>query len=611
MDMDPKNKHLFYRFSHHSISFLNMVEFEPGVIEGISGPVIIAGGIRGCTMHEVVRCGHEKLVGEIIKLSADKATIQCYEETAGISVGDPVFRTGESLSVELGPGLVSTVFDGIQRPLTRIEAIAKSVFIPNGIDVPPLDHHKLWLFHPGEYKVGDVVSGGDYLGWVQETPIVKHNIPMHPDYRGVLKFVAPEGEYTIDEVIAVTEYNGVETKHTMCQKWPVRRARPKIEKLVAKEPLVSGQRVLDALFPLKLGATCAIPGAFGNGKSVLLHSLAKHSNSDIIVYVAAGERGNEVAEMLRDFPKLKVGNSDIPIMDRTVIMANTSNMPVASREASIYSGITISEYFRDIGFNVSIMVDSSSRWAEALREISGRLGEMPADGGFPAYLGTRLSGFYERGGRVECIGSPKREGSVTIIAAVSPPGGDFSDPVCVATMNIVQAFWALDKSLAQRKHFPAIGWGQSYSKYDYIKDLEEHVDVVKEYLAKEALLLEVVKVAGKDSMPQSDLLDLEVARMIREDFLQQNGFTPFDYSSPIWKTGGIIKNLLLWASEATKLVTNGVTVRIIVEETEELLERIARQKQIMPDDMETGLEVLEQLSKDLKESFINLSMYEN
>merc|ERR1712137_1454614 len=446
-------------------------ESDYGVIFSVSGPVVVANKMRGAAMYELVRVGIYKLVGEIIRLEEDKATIQVYEETAGCQVGDPVLRTGKPLSVELGPGIMGNIFDGIQRPLEEIAQVAGTVFIPRGVDTPALDKSKKWHFVPSkDFPVGPHVSGGDIYGTVFENVLLQHRIMVHPRAMGEVTYVAPEGEYTITETVLETEFNGKKTKHTMMQTWPVRVPRPCVEKIAANSPLLTGQRVLDALFPVVQGGTTAIPGAFGCGKTVISQSLSKYSNSDVIVYVGCGERGNEMAEVLMDFPQLSLtlNGKEESIMKRTTLVANTSNMPVAAREASIYTGITLSEYFRDQGYNVSMMADSTSRWAEALREISGRLAEMPADSGYPASLGARLAAFYERSGRASLLGSPEREGTVTVVGAVSPPGGDFSDPVTAATLSIVQVFWGLDKKLAQRKHFPSLNWLQSYSKYERV-----------------------------------------------------------------------------------------------------------------------------------------------
>lgn len=414
-------------------------ESEYGYVHGVSGPVVTAERMSGASMHELVRVGHQALVGEIIKLEGDMATIQVYEETSGVTVGDPVLRTGKPLSVELGPGIMGSIFDGIQRPLKEICDITQSIYIPRGVNTAALSRTAQWEFQP-TVSVGSHLTGGDIYGEVHENNLVKHRVMLHPEAKGTVTYIAPPGNYTVDQEILELEFDGQRSKFKMFQVWPVRKERPVADKLAANYPLLTGQRVLDALFPCVQGGTTAIPGAFGCGKTVISQSLSKFSNSDVIIYVGCGERGNEMSEVLRDFPELEVeiGGKTESIMKRTALVANTSNMPVAAREASIYTGITLAEYFRDMGVNVSMMADSTSRWAEALREISGRLAEMPADSGYPAYLGARLASFYERAGRVCCLGSPAREGSVSIVGAVSPPGGDFSDPVTSATLNIVQ-----------------------------------------------------------------------------------------------------------------------------------------------------------------------------
>ncbi|GMS95643.1 hypothetical protein PENTCL1PPCAC_17818, partial [Pristionchus entomophagus] len=527
-----------------------------GFVYGVSGPVVTAERMAGAAMYELVRVGHQELVGEIIRLEKDYATIQVYEETSGVTIGDPVRRTGKPLSVELGPGIMGSIFDGIQRPLKDIADMTQSIYIPKGVNVCSLDRSIKWHFKPERgLKVGSHVTGGDIIGLVDESVLIKHKIMVPPNMCGTITWLAEEGEYEVDKVLMEVEFAGDKKKCTMMQVWPVRQPRPVTDKLAANHPLLCGQRVLDALFPCVQGGTTAIPGAFGCGKTVISQSLSKYSNSDAIIYVGCGERGNEMSEVLRDFPELtmEVAGQTTSIMKRTALVANTSNMPVAAREASIYTGITLAEYFRDMGMNVAMMADSTSRWAEALREISGRLGEMPADSGYPAYLAARLASFYERAGRVKCLGSPEREGSVTIVGAVSPPGGDFADPVTTATLGIVQVFWGLDKKLAQRKHFPSINWLVSYSKY--VRSLEdyyerEHPEFValrskcREILQEEEDLSEIVQLVGKASLAESDKLTLEVAKIIKDDFLQQNGYTPYDRFCPFYKTVGMLKNMI-------------------------------------------------------------------
>lgn len=540
-------------------------ETDFGVVFSVSGPVVIAEQMSGSAMYELVRVGHEQLVGEIIRLEGSTATVQVYEETSGLSVGDPVLRTRKPLSVELGPGIMENIFDGIQRPLEAIQRETASIYIPRGINTPALDKKKAWHFKPVTYKVGDHITGGDIFGTVFENTLLSHRIMLPPTEMGTITFIAPEGNYTLSDNILEIEFQGKTKKFTMLQYWPVRQMRPTAEKLASDNPLLTGQRVLDALFPCVQGGTCAIPGAFGCGKTVISQALSKYSNSDAIVYVGCGERGNEMAEVLMEFPELttEVNGVAESIMKRTTLVANTSNMPVAAREASIYTGITLSEYFRDQGYNVSMMADSTSRWAEALREISGRLAEMPADSGYPAYLGARLASFYERAGKVICLGSPNRNGSVTIVGAVSPPGGDFSDPVTSSTLGIVQVFWGLDKKLAQRKHFPSVNWLASYSKYMKALDpFYEKFDAdfvplrtkVKDILQKEDTLTEIVQLVGKDSLAESDKITLEVAKIIKEDFLQQNGFSSYDRFCPFYKTVWMLRNIVTFHDQAQRSI---------------------------------------------------------
>ncbi|CAK7239774.1 MAG: H(+)-transporting V1 sector ATPase subunit A [Sporothrix thermara] len=552
-----------------------------GKIYSVSGPVVVAEEMEGVAMYELVKVGHDKLVGEVIRISGDRATIQVYEETAGVQVGDPVLRTGKPLSVELGPGLLNNIYDGIQRPLASIASESKSIYIPRGIATHALDREKKWEFRP-TMKVGDHIAGGDVWGIVHENSfITEHKIMLPPRARGTIKRIAPAGEYTVDEKILDVEFDGKTTGYGMMQTWPVRAPRPTTEKLSASQPFLVGQRVLDALFPSVQGGTVAIPGAFGCGKTVISQSVSKFSNSDVIVYVGCGERGNEMAEVLKDFPELSIdvdGRKE-PIMKRTTLIANTSNMPVAAREASIYTGITVAEYFRDQGLNVAMMADSSSRWAEALREISGRLGEMPADQGFPAYLGAKLASFYERAGRVSSLGSPSREGSVSIVGAVSPPGGDFSDPVTASTLGIVQVFWGLDKKLAQRKHFPSVNTSLSYSKYTNVLDRwyeKEFPDFprlrerVRQLLSDSEELDQVVQLVGKSALSDPDKITLDMATLIKEDFLQQNGYSDYDQFCPIWKTEWMMKLMVGFHDEAQKAIAQGQTWAKVREATQEL-----------------------------------------
>merc|ERR1711968_308481 len=509
--------------------------------------------------YELVRVGHQKLVGEIIRLELDTATIQVYEETSGLTVGDPVTRTGKPLTVELGPGMMGQIFDGIQRPLRDIAELVQTVYLPRGIDVDSLNKEKKWQFKPLGFKVGDQITGGDIFGEVQENVLILHKLMMNPNGCGRITKIASEGMYNLEDTVIEVEFQGTKTAYTMLQRWPVRQPRPTAEKLAGDRPLLTGQRVMDVMFPSVLGGTCAVPGAFGCGKTVISQSLSKFSNSDAIIYVGCGERGNEMAEVLMEFPELmmdvpaELGGGEAPIMKRTCVVANTSNMPVAAREASIYTGITLAEYYRDMGYNVAMMADSTSRWAEALREISGRLAEMPADQGYPAYLAARLASFYERSGKVTCLGSPQRKGTVTIVGAVSPPGGDFSDPVTSATLNIVQVFWGLDKKLAQRKHFPSVNWLISYSKYDralekFYDNFDPHFAPARvksrEILQTEDELNEIVQLVGKDSLSEEDKITLEVAKIIREDYLAQNAFATFDCNCPFYKSVLMMRNII-------------------------------------------------------------------
>merc|ERR1712003_450886 len=469
------------------------------------------------------------------------------------TVGDPLIKTGLPLSLELGPGILDGIYDGIQRPLERIQSISQSVFVPRGVDVSNLDRDKEWEFTPQNVKVGDLVTGGDIVGVIRENGLFReHFVMVHPKFGGKVTKVLPAGKYKLETAVVEIEDQGNKYGVQLFQKWPVREGRPVVEKMQGSTALLTCERVIDALFPVTQGGTAAVPGAFGCGKTVISQALSKYSNSDVVVYVGCGERGNEMAEVLTDFPELTtlIDGKEEPIMQRTTLVANTSNMPVAAREASIYTGVTTAEYFRDMGYNVAMMADSTSRWAEALREISGRLAEMPADAGYPAYLGARLASFYERSGRVQCLGNPAREGSITIVGAVSPPGGDFTDPVTSATLAIVQVFWGLDKKLAQRKHFPSVNWNISFSKY--IRILEPYFEKYdpeystlqqkfKEILQKEDDLQEIVQLVGKDSLSEDQKCTLEVARIIREDFLQQNGFTDYDFMCPLAKPIGMMK----------------------------------------------------------------------
>ena len=508
-----------------------------GKIVKVSGPLVVATGMQEANMADVVRVGEQRLIGEILNMTGDAASIQVYEETSGLGPGAEVVTTGAPLSVELGPGLIENIYDGIQRPLEVIREVSGSNNLPRGVEVPALDREKKWEFTP-VVKPGDQVTGGDVLGAVQETDSILHKIMLPPKMKGTIVSIQ-SGSFTVTEPVYVLQReDGSQVELPMMQKWPVRVGRPYKHKYPPTIPLQSGQRIVDTFFPVAKGGTAAIPGPFGSGKTVMQHALAKWSDVDLVVYIGCGERGNEMTDVLREFPELVDPRTGQSLMKRTVLIANTSDMPVAAREASIYTGITIAEYFRDMGFAVAVIADSTSRWAEALREMSGRLEEMPGEEGYPAYLSSRLAQFYERAGAVSCLGSDDRRGSLTAVGAVSPPGGDLSEPVSQATMRIVKVFWALDSSLAYRRHFPAINWLNSYSLYlDSLKPwYDEHLG--KEFLQnrewamgvlqEEANLNEIVQLVGKDSLSAGDQITLETAKMIREDFLQQNSFVDID-----------------------------------------------------------------------------------
>lgn len=543
-----------------------------GNIIKITGPVIIADGMRGTQMHEMVKVGNDKLIGEIIELKGDTATIQVYEETAGLKPGERIESTGGPLSVELGPGIMGSIFDGIQRPLEVIKAKTGD-FIERGVDVPSIDKDKKWTFKPIA-KVGDKVKGGDILGEVQETSAVLQKILLPPNMEGIIKSIVFSGEFRVEEDIAEIETDDGIKKVQMLQKWPVRKGRPYKDKLDPDVPLVTGQRTQDTFFPVAKGGTAAIPGPFGSGKTVTQQQLAKWSDADIIVYVGCGERGNEMTEVLLEFPELEDPKTGNPLMDRTVLIANTSNMPVAAREACVYTGITIAEYFRDQGYDVALMADSTSRWAEAMREISGRLEEMPGEEGYPAYLASRLAQFYERAGRVNTLGTESTLSSVSIVGAVSPPGGDLSEPVTQNTLRICKVFWALDASLADKRHFPSIDWLQSYSLYvDSVQnwwketvggDWRSVRDEAMVLLQKESELQEIVQLVGPDALPDSEQVTLETTRMLREDFLQQNAYDEVDtYCSPS-KQFNLLITILLFQKEASKALERGASSKDLI-----------------------------------------------
>jgi V/A-type H+-transporting ATPase subunit A len=543
-----------------------------GNIIKIAGPVIVADGMKGTQMYEMVKVGNDKLIGEIIELEGDTATIQVYEETAGMKPGEPIESTGGPLSVELGPGILGSIFDGIQRPLEKIKVLTGD-YIQRGVDVPSLPKDKKWTFKPIA-KPGTEVKGGDVLGEVQETSAIVQKIMVPPKVEGTLKTIVSEGDYTVEEDIAEVETSKGVVKVQMLQKWPVRVGRPYKQKLDPDVPLVTGQRAQDTFFPVAKGGTSAMPGPFGSGKTVTQQQLAKWADADIIVYVGCGERGNEMTEVLKEFPELEDPKTGKPLMDRTVLIANTSNMPVAAREACVYTGITIAEYFRDMGYDVALMADSTSRWAEAMREISGRLEEMPGEEGYPAYLASRLAQFYERAGRVTTVGTESKISSVTVVGAVSPPGGDLSEPVTQNTLRISKVFWALDASLADKRHFPSIDWLQSYSLYvesvqDWWKentgaDWRDTRDEAMALLQKESELQEIVQLVGPDALPDRERITLETTRMIREDFLQQNAFHEIDTYCAPQKQYEMLKTIIMFQKNATAALERGAAASDVV-----------------------------------------------
>lgn len=607
-------------------------ESDIGYIFRVSGPLVIAEGMSGAAMFELVRVGHHKLVGEIIRLEGDTASIQVYEDTSGLTVGDPVLRRHQALSVELGPGIMETIFDGIQRPLSDIAELSKDCFIPRGVEIPCLNTGKQWQFTPTNFREGEQISGGDIFGVVYENELInQHKIMCPPNIYGEVVKIYGGGTdgkdlFHVDEPV-MEVYNEAQNRThvlNLSHFWPVRKPRPVAEKLPANAALTTGLRVIDVIFPSVLGGTCAVPGAFGCGKTVISQSLSKFSNSDCIVYVGCGERGNEMAEVLADFPEMTmtVNGKEVGIMKRTTLVANTSNMPVAAREASIYTGITLAEYFRDQGMNVSMMADSTSRWAEALREISGRLGEMPADSGYPAYLGARLAAFYERAGRVKCLGSHAREGTITIVGAVSPPGGDFSDPVTAATLSIVQVFWGLDKKLAQRKHFPSLNWSISYTKYMRVlepffnKNNDESYsrlkNVAKEILAQQDSLQEIVQLVGKESLSEDQKVVMDMAEIIVEDFLYQNAFTKYDYVCPLAKSIGMLKCIITMYENSQKIIAESppekkITWAYIKTTLAHVIEKVKATKF---EDPKTPSDVLkahyDQVAKEIEDSFLTI-----
>jgi V/A-type H+-transporting ATPase subunit A len=566
-----------------------------GKIVKISGPLVVAEGMRDANMFDVVHVGELGLIGEIIEMRGDAASVQVYEETAGLKPGAEVVSTGAPLSVELAPGILEMIYDGIQRPLERIKAMTGSS-IARGVSVTSVDHEKLWEFVP-TVKAGDRVEAGDILGTVQETSLITHKIMVPPGVLGTVKSIESGKHTVVDPIAKVETENGTVVEIPMLQKWPVRRQRPVREKLSPDIPMITGQRVVDTLFPIARGGTAAVPGPFGSGKTVVQHQLAKWSDVDIVVYIGCGERGNEMTDVLREFPELKDPKSGESIMKRTVLIANTSDMPVAAREASIYTGITIAEYFRDMGYSVAIMADSTSRWAEALREMSGRLEEMPGEEGYPAYLTSRLAQFYERAGRVTCLGSDRREGSLTAIGAVSPAGGDNSDPVVQATLRIVKVFWGLDSGLAYKRHFPAINWLTSYSLYNdqigawlnknVAEDWTKLLGDTMHLLQVESELEEIVKLVGYDSLSAPDRLTLEAARSIREDYLQQNAFDGVDTYTSLPKQYGMLKMVLHFYYQSKAALEAGVPVEKIFALP--VRDKIARMKYVEEKDVQSYL----------------------
>lgn len=579
-----------------------------GKIKKVAGPLVIAEGMRDANMYDVVRVSSQRLIGEIIEMHGDEASIQVYEETGGLGPGEPVESTDRPLSVELGPGLISSIYDGIQRPLDEIMKASGGNSLTRGVEVPALNEEKLWNFVPVA-KVGDQVRGGDVLGIVQETEVVEQKIMVPPHVEGVIKEIK-SGEFTIRDVVAVLETEIGDRELTMVQYWPVRKGRPYDRKLPPTRPLVTGQRVVDTFFPIAKGGVASVPGPFGSGKTVIQHQLAKWAEADIVVYIGCGERGNEMTDVLNEFPELKDPKTGKSLMERTVLIANTSDMPVAAREASIYTGITIAEYFRDMGYSVALMADSTSRWAEALREMSGRLEEMPGEEGYPAYLGSRLAQFYERAGHVISIGSEGREGALSVIGAVSPPGGDISEPVSQATLRIVKVFWGLDANLAYKRHFPAINWLTSYSLYlqdmekwfngEIAQDWMEKRQEMMKLLTEEAELEEIVKMVGMDALSPIDRLKMEAARSIREDFLHQNSFHEIDTYTSLKKQYMMMSLVLDYFDLSKGALNKGASINNLVKLP--VREAIGRFKYIHENDLDEQFKfVNEQLVDEIDE----------
>ena len=578
-----------------------------GVIKKVAGPLVIAEGMRDANMFDVVRVSEQRLIGEIIEMHGDEASIQVYEETSGLGPGEPVESMDVPMSVELGPGLIASIYDGIQRPLDDIMKISGNN-LKRGVEVPSLKRNLKWEFVP-TVKVGDEVETGDVIGTVQETVLVQQKIMVPYGIKGTIKEIK-EGTFTVEDIVAVVETEKGEKELTMMQKWPVRRGRPYKKKLPPEMPLVTGQRVIDTFFPIAKGGVAAVPGPFGSGKTVIQHQLAKWAEADIVVYIGCGERGNEMTDVLNEFPELKDPKTGQSLMERTVLIANTSDMPVAAREASIYTGITIAEYFRDMGYSVALMADSTSRWAEALREMSGRLEEMPGEEGYPAYLGSRLAQFYERAGHVICSGKDGREGALTAIGAVSPPGGDISEPVSQATLRIVKVFWGLDANLAYKRHFPAINWLTSYSLYldsvggwfdenvanDWMKLRQRMMTLLQE----EAELEEIVKMVGMDALSPGDRLKMEAARSIREDFLHQNSFHEIDTYTSLEKQHNMMRLVLAFYDAGLDALKQGADINDIVKLP--VREQIGRYKYTKEDQLAAEYEkVTRQLAAETAE----------
>ena len=581
-----------------------------GVIKKVAGPLVIAEGMRDANMFDVVRVSEQRLIGEIIEMHGDEASIQVYEETSGLGPGEPVESMDVPMSVELGPGLIASIYDGIQRPLDDIMKISGNN-LKRGVEVPSLKRNLKWEFVP-TVKVGDEVETGDVIGTVQETVLVQQKIMVPYGIKGTIKEIK-EGTFTVEDIVAVVETEKGEKELTMMQKWPVHRGRPYKKKLPPEMPLVTGQRVIDTFFPIAKGGVAAVPGPFGSGKTVIQHQLAKWAEADIVVYIGCGERGNEMTDVLNEFPELKDPKTGQPLMQRTVLIANTSDMPVAAREASIYTGITIAEYFRDMGYSVALMADSTSRWAEALREMSGRLEEMPGEEGYPAYLGSRLAQFYERAGHVVSLGKEGREGALSVIGAVSPPGGDTSEPVSQATLRIVKVFWGLDASLAYKRHFPAINWLKSYSLYlddmekwfngQVAEDWMEGRQKMMTLLQEEAELEEIVKMVGMDALSPSDRLKMEAARSIREDFLHQNSFHEVDTYTSLKKQHMMMVLVNEFFDRATDALKDGASLQKLISMP--VREQIGRFKYVTEDKLDEEFkQVDETLSAQIAAAFV-------